>query len=261
MIEHSIIIPHHNRKDALGMCLGSLEFAKVIGNAEVLLVDSDPGSVASFYWPGVRVVRGRQQPGKGGYYSKSQAVNDGIEASRGKVITLLDCDMIVGRDFGSGYKVLLEDESITKLCYRVREFGQRSPRPTWREIAEAFARYDATDLGQPVFPLGFEGRVDPLHNRDVWDTGGDPPEPLFGNSQQSIRREVLGDLRMNEDFMGGPFEDLWLNREIFRRADSYKAVLAPEPGCLLFHQTHDKWQKDWRTPLSTNVNRDIYRNT
>jgi len=260
MTEHSILIPHHNRRKPLDVCLGSLERAGVFGgDCEVIVIDDDATCTVAFYWPGVRVIRGRPQSGV--YYNKSQAVNDGIEASSGEVITLLDCDMLVGECFGSGYRVLLEDTSITKLCYRVREFGERWPKPTWQDISDAFGQYDCVDLGQPVFPLGFEGRVEPHLGRDCWHTGGEPPEPLFGNSQQSFRRAVLGELRMNEDFMGGPFEDLWFNRELFRQADNYKAVLAPEPGCLLFHQTHDKWQKGWRTPRSTNVNRKIYRNS
>ena len=232
----SIIIPHRDRVRTLTMCLWSLRrSATFCPDKDWEVVVADAGTALIPYYRNVEVVH---DPTHGELFNKSRLLNIGIAESVGDVLVFLDADALVGTHFLES-TLPLRDPGLTKLCYRVKCLPvkwlgtlERLPEEERGDrLDEFFADWDR-------YEKGFEGYGTP---EDGWwrKHHGPPPEPIFGNSQFAIRREVLGDIRFNEDFVGGGYEDIWMNRELFRRTPNYRAEMVTEPEHAMFH-LHEK---------------------
>ena len=253
---NSIIIPHRNRNQYLDVCLWSIAISAKhcgINDYEVVVVDNGSNTLPKPTDSHVVVVAiDRPTP----WFNKPLCLNLGIEHSRGDILTFLDADAIVGKSFLEGSSNLA-DPTLTRLCYRVRYVNAEQiigdcpvySQSPYRDlaIADAFSRYD-------TLQRAFEGYGDPENNAD----GG---EPVFGNSQFSITRHLLGDLRFNETFDGRGFEDLWLIREIWRRYGSaYKCKILTDPDHALIHIKHG-YEPDWHDIKKNKANFNLYHNT
>jgi glycosyltransferase involved in cell wall biosynthesis len=245
---NSIIIPHRNRNQYLHDCLWSIaRSAEHCGVRDYEVVVVDNGSVCP-PTPDDRhvvvVAVNRPTP----WFNKPLCLNLGIEHSRGDILTFLDADAIVGKSFIEGISELA-DPTLTRLCYRVRYTSRTRFCEMFLSdsVDAAFRDYDSLQRA-------FEGYGDPERNTE----GG---EPVFGNSQFSITRHLLGDLRFNERFDGRGFEDLWLIREIWRRYGSaYKGKILTDPDHALIHVKHG-YESDWHDIKKNKANFDLYHRT
>jgi hypothetical protein len=206
---------------------------------------------------------------------------DGARQPQGDdVLTFIDCDAVAGAEWMMGAKALA-DGRITRLCYRVRYPRQPDADAVladWpleaRKVDDVFARYDS-------FRLGYEAYGDPDRNHPARRTGRttkrvqnywggalnddgrhnltegeDNPQ---GNSQFSIRRDALGDIRYDEEYVGRGFGDLDVNRRIYAAAGkSYRGAIDYRPARNLLHLPHG-YQPDWRTSQTHQANRTRYR--
>ena len=234
-MQHTIIIPHRDRADHLRACLWSIaRSADVTGRTdyEVLVMDSAPGP-----------------------FNKAEAINGGIIAASGEFITFLDADAIVGPRW---LECVPFGEHITRVCYRVKYIGPsgwiNSPSLSGWIFNEydscplAFEAYGSPD-SSPTGGAAHQGMSSKAFEPNGTWTPDLPDDTLtFGNSQFTIRREALGDLRFDENYAGRGFEDLdmiwriWLNHG--RR---YKAVIWTDADHAMFHLTHD-YAATWSTP-------------
>lgn len=252
----SIILPHRNRPERLGRCISSIilsAYASGIEDYEIIVSDqhSEPETLK----------RLRNNAEGAGFvfladpdppflvetpvevFNKPRAINRGIEAARGDVLTFLDCDAVVGEQFLTGGQWLASEagKDVTRLCYRVRyvesEIITVMPHKWARQYEELFCRYED-------YPRAHEGWMSPEINAvGEWyeeyvrtDQSDKPNGPLFGNSQFSIRRDVLGDVRCDELFVGAGWEDLDFIMAIWRQTGKrYRGVLRRFADDAMFH--------------------------
>lgn len=250
----SVVIPHRNRNERLKWCLWSIaRSAQASGvspdDYEVIVADGRSDEMPGC--PGrtrILIVEhampGRSTPaGFMRVFSKPRLLNKGIEAAEGDVFTFLDADAIVAEHWMLGLRKFGErpsGERPTRLCYQVRYV----PSEEWQLWESPLV----LSPSQQARCRGWFARWH--HLQRAHEAYGDPEsngwggEPIFGNSQFSIHRDDLGDLRFNEDFSGAGFEDLWMIREIWRRhGDAYRGEIMTGPTCAMLHVKNDR--HDW----------------
>ena len=251
-MKHTIIIPHRDRQLTLGLCLWSIarsaEFCDT-DDYEVIVVDN--GSTRAVpSGTNVRLLRDYEYLR---YFNKCKLLNMGIEAARGDVITFLDADALVGTHWMGNPDALLLDPSITRLCYRVRCLGPADAERLARE-ADRAALADAWFAAYNIHKLAHEGYGKPEHN-------GPMPGGTFGNSQFSMLRETLGDLRYDEAYEGAGFEDLEFIRRVYRTFGyNYKGVVVDDPLRAMFHFWSNR-ESDWGVPALLQQNMKRYFST
>jgi len=261
-MKHSILITHRNRNAHLHLCLWSIAWSATCcrvdpDDFEVVVVDNGsrvlPISEATEATGNVRLILdGSPMP----IFNKPKLWNRAIAEARGRVLTFLDADAIVGRRWIEGVEAFDRDRDLIRLCYRVRylpkEYAQRIQHATHRGrfVDGLFEQY-------ANFAKAWEGYGNASTNRF------DPNQldRVFGNSQFSVRRRHLADLRPNEQYEGRGFEDLEFLRQFQRRyGDDYRGFLDTEPTAGMFHLQHDK-SKDWNDPKCVRANCERYKAT
>ncbi len=229
---HSIIIPHRRRHANLRECIESiLAGERPTCQLEIVVVDNGSDTAPAGEWP-VRVI---QDAADMPAFNKSRLLNIGLDAARGEVVTIMDADAIVAPRWEQW--AVANALNFTKVCHRVWKIPECWPRGACAWQA-AFAQADR-------LTLAFEAYTRPDLNRQ-------PPEingcsryagQVHGNSQFTARREMIGDLRFDESFVGRGFEDLEFNWRFWaRHGREYCAVIsyAPEHG-LLHRETANTW--------------------
>jgi hypothetical protein len=87
----------------------------------------------------------------------------------------------------------------------------------------------------------------------------------FGNSQFSIRRDVLGDLRFDEAYECAAYEDISFIRAVWRKyRPRYTGLILTDPDYAFLHLFHQRPLKDgdpWRDPAADAANQQRYRQT
>ena len=239
---HSIIIPHRNRQRDLSICLWSLgKSAEATENLDFEVLVIDDGSDGPLPSPkSLPYVAYHIVPTSLPLFNKPRLLNIGIDRAQGEVLTFLDADAVVGRLWLDGVLRLRDQDAPTRLCYRVR-YLEPSTGDALADVArrdlvygEAFSHYEA-------FSCGFEGYGEPY--RRAHDG-----TPVFGNSQYSLRRDVLGEIRHNEAFDGRGFEDLWTIREIYRcYGTAYQGAILTDSAHALFHIRQDHYEPYWHS--------------
>lgn len=228
-MRHSIIIPHRNRNRHLTQCFWSIaRSARYCGitDYEVIVVDNGSDAPPPEASANTIVIN---DPVVTEVFNKPMALNLGIEVSTGDAITFLDADAIVGRQW-LRQAARLAESSITRLCYRVRYV----PREALLDMEETEDREAlVSDWFDQYNKLGrsFEGYGKP----EAGCASPDKGLHVFGNSQFSMTREMLGDLRYNEDYEGAGFEDSWFIREVFRKRKPYRGEIVTEAEKALIH--------------------------
>ena len=277
---HSVLIPHRDRLGHLRICVWSiLRSAAATGMADVEIIVVDNGSIdppagGVFADPKVRIiVDDSEMP----LFNKGVCYNRGIETARGEVLTFLDADAIVGVYWLAGAEALT-DERLTRLCYRVRYVDAETSRRLvdWPVdelcVTDLFGRYDRLRLayeayGDPDanFPLHRQHRK--IGNRywagELSDSGPhtltDGRDNPHGNSQFSIRRAALREIRYDEAYVGRGFGDLDINRRIAAaHGEAYRGGIDYRPTRSLLHLTHP-YEPTWRTSQTHRNNRLRYR--
>lgn len=240
-MRHSIIIPHRNRNRHLALCLWSIRHSARQCEAtdyEVIIVDNGSDAPPFEQDANTTVLN---DPTPRVVFNKPALLNWGILASTGDILTFLDADAIVGPLWLQGAS-LLRDSGLTRLCYRVRylppaavcELEGAQDRESL--LDQWFADYDAKGTGRNSardrYRRGFEAYGKPEAGNKSLETD----RPIFGNSQFSITRKKLGDLRFDEAYEGAGCEDLALNRAVYRHyGDEYRAEIVTEGPRTMFH--------------------------
>ena len=252
---HSIIISHRNRIDTLPTCLRSVWASGLLCPAvqyEIIIADdTDPNQTIFLGRPDVRWYSLRPcHP-----FNKPRLLNLGIEHAKGDILTFLDADAVVPPRFMENAQRLLDDPTLTKLCYRVKDI---EPSEMVGKTTDAlFADYDSRNCryeayGRPDTNLA--SRRNPISPK--------PDAPVFGNSQFSIRRETLGDLRCDEAYCGRGFEDIHFNFQIWRKHfDTYRAEIVTDKDHALLHvkTPQPPKEEEWGTGPWTVANRRRYK--
>ncbi len=270
MPSHSIIVPHRNRLQRLALCVWSIErSARICGIDDYEIIVADQGSIGILpvgVTGKVRIVSDLRPmsmvdtpKGPVALFNKPRAINRGIKAAQGDVLTFLDADAVVGGRWLTGAEWLASDEGAdtTRLCYRVRILPEETadelgPGPQAdQKVGEWFRRYDEGKL----FTRGHEGYAAPeINATGCWD-----PRLTFGNSQFSIRGDVLGDLRCDETYIGAGYEDLEFIQSIWRQAGvDYSGVIRTKADEAMFH-IYSVRESDWHNADANQVNRERYR--
>ncbi len=249
-IKHSIIIPHLGRERHLQLCLRSLSLAYDVyerngENPDIeVLVCGEWNSPR--YWPDnipVRYIPAatsppflKLRPNEPPPFWKNRLLNVGISESHGDMLTFLDADAIVGSGFL--WRFGIPTDAIY-LGYRVRSVSLKDTTAAVEEdddFRRLFRQYDWTHPnGTDVYPKKHEAYGKPE------DGEADASRrPIFGNSQFSIRRSVLGDLRWDENYWGRGHEDLSMIRTLQEiHTPSLCAIIEINPFCSMFHIHHD----------------------
>lgn len=229
MVRHSILIPHRDRNRNLGLCLWSLlRSARHLDRCdwEVVVVDSGSKTVPQDgeCW---RVVTDLDPPAD---FNKSRCLNVGIESARGCVLTILDADAIVGKRFLESADCL-DDPSILRCCYRVRylppteDIRIETAEDRAAYVDELFGSYDDYRRGLEAYGT---------HDRNVPEPVSGTVQP-WGNSQFSIRRDALGDLRYDEQ-IGWGLEDQDMNLRLQALfGPFYRATIFTDSDHAMFH--------------------------
>jgi hypothetical protein len=165
------------------------------------------------------------------------------KATSEDVLTVLDADAIVGPRWFEGARQL-RDANLIRICYRVRWLTpaeQRALVTAWPPPPGLLDRLFASADLFPSIPDTFgSGELAVLPDSA---TGR-----IYGNSQLSICRGALGDLRFDETFVGWGSEDLDFNRRLVtRHGPDYRAMLDVRGNrsiCFLPHRYDLEWRND-----------------
>jgi glycosyltransferase involved in cell wall biosynthesis len=242
---HSIIIPHRNRLRHIGWCLESIVRSAEhcnVSDYEILVIDngSDITPLLSHNTSNINVVIDQRITP---VFNKPQLLNLGIEKSKGEIISFIDADMIVGKDWIRTVDTLTLQPHVSVVAHRVRKYP--GLLDNWESIDQAFIEYER-------YPLAHEGYGQPERNKRK-------DGPIFGNSQWSIRRNDLGNLRFNEEFAGHGFEDLWFMREFYHKiGDNYQGFIPQSNDEGLLHIEHSENDNNWNVAYLHKKNRDMY---
>lgn len=267
-MHHSIIIPHRNRSEYLPPCIWSIaRSAAICGVTDWSCVVVDLGSDVTPEVPNDEHFALCRCWRQHNVFCKPLALNIGMDIAtrygHADVLTFIDGDAIVGKRWMENVDALFQDDAPTILSYRVRylapdrlgEFTVASDRDAL--VDGWFAKYHE-------YMRAFEAYRTPTNNH----THG---SPVFGNSQFSIRTDVLGDLRWNEAFVGRGSEDLWMMRAIARKYGydekhpdnpfAYRGHIAQEPDHAMFHILQERYEPDWFPLGQDTKNFEKYRNS
>ena len=237
-MKHSILITHRCRESYLEVCLWSLyRSAAACGITDVEVIIAHVGHVPPVAETvGCTILLDHDHPAT---FNKARLHNLAIEAASGDVLTFLDCDALVNRHFCDGIAALTNPR-IIRLCYRVRLL----PATMLRTLLDTHNRNDLVDsvfAAYDTFTLGYEA-----YGTTLSTVRSDGMHPI-GNSQFSIRREVLCDMRFDEQYVGHGMEDLDMAEQIMRRyGANYKAAIVTDAEHAMFHLQHT-YTADWRT--------------
>jgi len=249
---HSVLIPHRDRNAHLGLCLWALDRSACLSGVsewEAVVVDCGSGELPRGEGPNIQVIRDESAPAE---FNKSRAYNLGIKAARGDVLTFLDADAIVGRRFMEA-ALCLEDASLDRCCYRVRylpmyeETRIRCAEDRGAYLDDLFEDYDRYGMGLEAYG-SFH-----LDIRRHPKIGGEP----WGNSQFSITREKLGEVRHDES-IGWGMEDIDMNMMLQARfGKGYRGRIFTDPEHAMFHIEHPT--RDWNNNGFLGRRRRIHR--
>jgi predicted glycosyltransferase involved in capsule biosynthesis len=250
---HSIVIPSRNRNQQLLLAIWSIKRSAAfcgIKNYEIVIVDSHSANPPKSE-SNVSVLFDTNPKG---LLNKPRCQNIGIDSAVGNALTFLDADALVSLRWMEGISELEKHPRLTRLCYRVRYLPSdyiaavQSSESRERTVDKLFAEYD-------TYLLAHEAYGRPENNRHSCG-------PIFGNSQFSMRRDVLGDLRYDDEYVGRGHEDLAFIRETWMRdPESYRAKILTDPEHAIFHFANSLGGPDWRNKNQAARNERRYYNT
>jgi len=224
---NSIIIAHRNRNAHLEECCASIRAAAgVTGDRyEIIVADNgsaEPPAVA----PDRQVIIDRSPMD---LFNKPRLLNLGIAAANGDILSFLDADAIVGPKWLRASRAARR-RHLTIVCYRVRYLTPDEP-VDWTLYEKKWKGYEAynTPTYNPV-------------EAPAWRPG----LRVFGNSQFTIARRKLGDLRFDEAYAGRGCEDIDMMFQLWiLHRPAYRAVIWTKAPFALYCRRHE-YAADWK---------------
>lgn len=119
----SVIIPNYNGSKYIKQCLNSLK-KQTYENYELIIIDnaSQDNSIKIIekHYPQVNLIKNKQN------YGFSIAVNQGIKASKGEYVVLLNNDTVVFEDWlGNLVKCIEKDKKIFSVCSKMIRYNEK----------------------------------------------------------------------------------------------------------------------------------------
>ena len=169
------------------------------------------------------------------------------------VLTILDADAVVGPRWFEGARQLRRT-SLVRVCYRVRcltPAAQRVFASSWPPPTGLVDRLFASAHLFPPVP-------DTFGSGEIAALTGSAIGRIYGNSQLSIRRGALGNLRFDESFVGWGSEDLDFNRRLVaHHGPDYRALLDTRGNRSIFFLPHP-YDLTWRNNAQASANYTRY---
>jgi hypothetical protein len=244
------------------VCLWSIaRSARLCGitDYEVIVVDaaSDPGEptldrVTSD--PNVILVEG---PPVTDLFNKPVLLNLGIDSAVGDRFSFIDCDAIVGDLWMEAWELFSRPPTL--LFYRVRNLERFVLDALMRDDREELVRgwFDKYDL----YDRSWEGYGPEVYRDSKPGKEGSSPNKTYGNSQLTITRENLGDLRYDPEYKGAGFEDLSFIRQVVRKfGDDYCGDVMTTAEYAMLHIRSPR-EPDWGHLLQNKANHIRYKTT
>jgi glycosyltransferase involved in cell wall biosynthesis len=269
---HSIIIPHRNRNRQIYQAIWSIAdsaYRSGCCDYEIIVVDHCSRQHPPSPIP-IRLVVCEDQRG---VLNKPRLYNLGIKAAKGDILSFVDADMLVGPQWIHGTRrVLCAPDSPTRLAYRVRHLKINDQAHLNSDLVLAWLeKLDGSAAQKAILLQGWFADYERFTR--AFEAYGQPEDgnkprvaaPVFGNSQFSIRRDVLGDLRFDEGFVGAGWEDIWMAWAIWKQAgDDYRGEIFTDANHGMLHIWHgprlekDAQGSDWFPPGLNAANEQRY---
>ncbi len=192
------------------------------------------------------------------WFCKPILMNLGISAATGDLLSFVDCDAIVGPKWLDSWNVMYRNEP-TVLFYRVRTL----PRYYLAQLLNGDREMKMRELTNTyhTFDRAWEGYGPVVHANSKEGCEGGDGKPVYGNSQLTITRENLGDLRYDEEYVGAGFEDLAFIRSIVRKFGcDYVGHIMTDAAHAMIH-IHSPREKDWGNRDMNRFNHKRYLKT
>ena len=262
---HTIIIPHRNRNLRLKWCLWSIEESERrtgITDYQVIVVDAD--SDVEPPMPERGHVLNAHQIGPLFNKSRMLAVGMALAPKETTVFTFLDADALVGPQWLEGVSCL-GWHAPTLLFYRVRLLPAQFLSDLEQHADQAVLLYNHWLKDYSRYVISAEMHATPDQNV----RGPQRPPPfgakVLGNSQLSIRRDVLGDACWDPAYAGWGHEDKAFIRDVWRRhRGQYCGAMLTAPEFAMFHVNHPRdlsADDEWFNEEAVKKNRDLYAST
>lgn len=260
---NDILIAHRNRLPHLAWCLWALGRAVRSVKCRVVVVDNGSTSPE-------RVDELVLASGLDGYvihdtramslFNKSALLNRAIDETDSEWLTILDADALVGPRWAGAW-LIGEHSEYHRIAYQVRYLPNTVPAWLTDEMPNHAEVIDGNEEGDgglfdryETYPLAWEAYRFPWRNRPEYD------HQPWGNSQFSIRRDVLGECRFDERYAGKGQEDVDLNNQVWLANDcgrGLRCTIATGRSAM-FHLQHSR-ETDWDSESIRAKNNALYR--
>ena len=224
---HSIIIAHRNRNAHLEECCASIRASAAVTGQKYEIIVADNGSATIPAGAIDREIIIDRSPME--LFNKPRLLNLGIAAAGGDILSFLDADAIVGAKWLWGARAARR-RHLTMVCYRVRYLTPAEP-VDWSLYEKKWKGYEAynTPTYNPVEP--------PARRPGLW---------VFGNSQFTIARDKLADLRFDEGYAGRGCEDLDMMFQVWiRHKPEYRAMIWTKAPFAILCRRHE-YEEGWK---------------
>ncbi|SHF39044.1 Glycosyltransferase, GT2 family [Litoreibacter ascidiaceicola] len=159
----SVIIPHYNDKDRLGLCLASLDQCGSRKDVEFIVVDNGPPTLDAAFRANHPTVRFHHEPRQGAAFAR----NTGTRHAKGHILIFTDSDCQVAPDFLSQAFELGAIHDISGGKVRLTTPTHDTPN-----AIQAFEQVFAFNQRRYIEEMGFSVTANLVTNIDIFKRVG-----------------------------------------------------------------------------------------
>ncbi|WP_371055977.1 glycosyltransferase family 2 protein [Rhodosalinus sp. K401] len=199
--EVSVVIPHYNDPERLGLCLCEL-MENDTGGVEIIVVDNGstvPIDAVRERFPAVRFLIETEK-------GAAPARNRGVSAARGEILAFIDADCVPARDWLAAVRRVASRADL--VGGRVSVFDETPPPRTG---AQAFEAVFAFDFRTYIEKKGFSGAGNLVTTRAVFEDVGPFVNGLSEDTEWTKRAVAKGYRLVYDDGLrvGHPSRSDW----------------------------------------------------